>query len=376
MNFRKLDEFIDQLPMCGIPESDFVVTQNGKTIYRHGSGYSDAAKTKPVSNRDLYWIYSTTKIVTCIAAMRLVEEGKLELDDLVSKYIPAFGEVQVLQKDGTLRPATTPITVRHLFTMTSGMNYDRDTEAIRQAVNAGEGTVGIVAAMAKTPLQFEPGTRYLYSLSHDALGAVVEVVSGMRLSDYLKTIIFRPLGITDMGFFPNEEQKERIAAQYTYHNATGTCKEIPNVYSGYICDRYESAGGGLFASVDEYIKIISTVACGGTTADGYRLLKPQTIGMMQKNLLSGEPLSDFVGKRLFGYGWGLCGRVHINPLLSRSLSPVGEFGWNSMANAFAWIDTENRIAAFYGCHVQKCSFGSRIVHPTLRNLVYEGLKSE
>ena len=376
MNFAKLDAFLDQLPACGIPQSDLIVTRDGKTVYRHGSGFSDAAGTKPVSPRDLYWIYSTTKVITCIAAMRLVEEGKLHLDDLVSQYIPAFADVMVLQKDGSLAPAQTPVTILHLFTMTSGMNYDKDTEAVRQAVEAGESTVGIVSAMAKTPLRFEPGTRYLYSLSHDALGAVVEVVSGMRFSDYLKQLLFDPLGITDMGFFPNEEQRSRIAAQYTYRNAFGTVTQIPNTYTGHICDRYESGGGGLFASVDEYGKIISVIACGGTAKDGYPILKPETIRMMRKNYLCDAAMDDFVGKRLFGYGWGLCGRVHLNPLLSRSLSPVGEFGWDSAANAFTWIDTENRIAAFYGCHVQKCSFGSRVVHPTLRNLVYEGLQTE
>ena len=328
-----------------------------------------------MSNRDIYWIFSATKVITCIAAMRLVEEGRLNLDDPVSKYIPEFANVTVKQKDGTVVPANNTMTVLHLFTMTGGMSYNLKAKEILAATTPTVSTLELVRAMAKTPLSFEPGTHYQYSLCHDVFAAVVEVVSGMRFSDYLDTLMFKPLGITDMGFRPNTEQFSRFSASYNYHDgtATATPRELKNAYA--FSPNYDSGGAGLFATVDEYMKIISTIACGGTTTDGYSLLKPETIAMMQENRLCDDALNDFVNRRHYGYGWGLCGRVHLNSSMSDSLSPVGEFGWDGAAAAFVMIDTANRIALYLGTHVHSCTYMYYKIHPTVRNLLYEGLNS-
>lgn len=373
MNLSKLIAFMQAMPERGIPGCELAITQNGETIYRACVGFSDSAKTRPISNRDIYWIYSATKVITCIAAMRLVEEGKLSLQDPVSRYIPEFAHLTVKQADGSLTPAQTPMTVLHLFTMTGGMTYDTKTEAILSAATPTASTLDIVRAMAKDPLRFEPGTHYQYSLCHDVLAAVVEVASGMRFSDYLEQVIFRPLGIADMGFRPNDEQKSRFAAMYKYRNGTADALEIPcrNAYA--LSPDYDSGGAGLFATVDEYSKIITAIACGGTSPDGYRLLKPETIAMMQKSYLCDDALNDFVSHRLFGYGWGLCGRVHMAPTRSLSLSPVGEFGWDGAAAAFVMIDPANRIALYFGTHVHNCAYMYQLCHPTIRNLLYEGL---
>jgi CubicO group peptidase (beta-lactamase class C family) len=236
-------------------------------------------------------------------------------------------------------------------------------------------TLDVVRAMAKDPLSFEPGTRYKYSLCHDVLAAVVEVVSGMRFSEYLSRYIFEPLGVVDMGFRPTEEQKSRFSALYMYKNGTGSAHEVEIQNRFIITPDYDSGGAGLFSTVDEYMKIITVIACGGTTADGYRILKPETISMMGKNHLPEAGLNDFSNTRLFGYGWGLCGRAHMNPTLSCSLAPVGEFGWDGAAAAFSMIDAKNRVALYFGTHLFGCSYGYHMVHPTIRNLVYEGINS-
>ncbi len=374
MNFSKLDLFMDQMPERGIPGCELAVSKDGKIIYRKGVGYADAAKTRPVSNQDIYWIFSATKVITCIAAMRLVEEGKICLDDPVSKYIPEYSQVMIRHKDGSIVAPKTAMTVLHLFTMTGGMTYDLKTDAIRSAVHLGGDTLDIVRAMAKDPLKFDPGTHYQYSLCHDVLAAVVEVASGMRFAEYLQKNIFDPLDIIDMGFRPNEAQKNRFVSMYRYENGTGrvTEKECTNVYQ--LSPDYDSGGAGLFATVDEYIKIITVIACGGKTRDGYVLLKPETIQMMRENRLCDDALNDFVTSRLYGYGWGLCGRVHINAIRSLSPTPIGEFGWDGAANAFVMIDTVNHIALYYGTHVVGCDYGYRIIHPTLTSLLYEGLQ--
>lgn len=376
MNFSKLDAFMQKMPERSYPGCELAVAKDGEIVYRTGVGYANAAKTKPVSNRDLYWIFSATKVITCIAAMRLVEEGKLHLDDPVSKYIPEFKDVKVLQADGTLAPVKNVMTVEHLFTMTGGLSYNLKQEALLKARTPDATTLDVVRAMAKTPLLFEPGTHFQYSLCHDVLAGVVEVVTGMRFSDYLDQLIFKPLGIKDMGFRPNEEQKSRFVSMYTYNSGLIKATEIPLKNSYILTPDYDSGGAGLFASVDEYIKIIAVIANGGTTKDGYRILRPETIAMMTKNRLCDDALSDFISahKRLYGYGWGLCGRVHMNDTVSLARSPVGEFGWDGAANAYVMVDPINHVAIYFGTEIMNCSYGYRMVHTTIRDLVYEGLE--
>ena len=215
MSFSKIDQLMENLPLCGIPACEMVVTHKGETVYRGSAGYSDSAKTKKVTNNDLYWIFSATKPITCVAAMRLVERGLIALNDPVSKYLPAYRDLFVAQKDGTVKKCETPMTVEHLFTMCGGMDYNLRSDAITEAVrNPNAATLDIVNAMAKTPLGFEPGSNYRYSLCHDVLGAIVEVVSGMSFGDYLQKNIFDPLEMEDIGFRPTEEQKKRFSAMY------------------------------------------------------------------------------------------------------------------------------------------------------------------
>ena len=373
MNFSKLDAFMQKMPERGIPDCELAVTVDGKQVYRTSVGFADAKKTKPASDKDLYWLYSATKVITCLGAMRLVEEGKLNLDDPVSKYLPEYGTLTVKEKDGSIHPAENVMTVEHLFTMRGGLDYDFTKEPIRSAIERGGNTREIVRAMAESPLCFEPGTHYLYSLCHDVLAAVVEVVSGVRFADYLDQVFFAPLGITDMGFHPNETQLRRIVDMYKFHNGMGYAEQIPSVNSHRLTDRYDSGGAGLFGGVDDYMKIITPIACGGTAENGYRLLKPETIRLLQVNHLDEVAMEDMISSQ-FGYGFGLCGRVHVNPAYSLCPSPVGEFGWSSATSHNVLIDPENRIAYHYATHLWNCNYGSRKIHPKIRDLVYEGLE--
>lgn len=374
MNFSALDSFMKQMPERGFPACEIAVTKDGETVYRQSVGFADPQKTRPASANDIYWIFSATKVITCIAAMRLVEQGKMALSDPLSKYIPEFKSMNILRRDGSTVPAENAITLENLFTMTAGMTYDFKSQPILEAMKNDPSTLGIVRAMAKVPLIFEPGTHYRYSLCHDVLAAVVEVVAGMKFSEYLRKYVFDPLGIKDMGFRPDDAQKARFAAMYNFKNGTANPIEraVENEYA--FSPEYESGGAGLFATVDEYTKIISVIACGGTTADGYTLLKPETIQSMTVNRLCDDALNDFITTRLYGYGWGLCGRVHMNPTLSMSRSPAGEFGWDGAAAAFNMIDTVNRVALCFGTHIRGCSYAYHMIHPTLRNLVYECLE--
>ena len=363
MNFTKLEKFLDSLPGRGIPLCNLAVTLDGKNVYTHSVNCEDDT---------LFWIYSTSKVSVCTAAMRLVEAGKIGLEDPVSKYIPAFGTLTLRTEAGPV-PCTAPLKIVNLFTMTGGLDYDMSTPDIIAANAAQKGTVGVAEAIAKTPLHFEPGTHYKYSLCHDILGAVIEVVTGMTLAEYLRTNLFEPLGMFNTGFDPTEAQLARFAPLYMYNNGTGESDPVPAIKRPYDNPNYYSGGGGLFSTTADYIKLMNTLVLGGTSPEGYRMLKPETVALMGQNLLPENCLAEFRSGRLYGYGWGLCGRNHMNPAQSLSLSSKGEFGWDSATCHFAGADTEKRVGFFFGTHIYGCMYGYSVLHPLIRNLVYEAL---
>ena len=371
MDTKSLDKYLDNLKNAGIPSCELIVTHKGETVYHKCAGYADAEGTKPTSERDVYWLFSATKVITCIAAMRLVERGIIALDDPVSKYIPEYKDVKVLDENGSAHPAKEPMRVVHLFNMTGGMTYDRDMDAIGKCPD--KSTLGILRSFASVPLVFEPGTRYRYSLCHDVLAAVIEIVSGMKFSEYLKKNFFEPLNIKDLGFFPNDEQKSRFVTMFDYNTQLNRSKVRANQNNGYILtENYESGGAGLFGAASEYVKIIDAIASGGVCPDGTRLMSENAVMMMTKNYLDDTCRTDFVrNPRKYGYGWGLCGRVHMNPVASCSSSPVGEFGWDGAAAAYVLLDPFNKISIFCTMHTRGCDYAYEKIHTTIRNLVYE-----
>lgn len=377
MEFSILDKFMNDMPLRGVPGSELSISYKGETVYRKAVGYADKDMKRPLSKNDISWIFSCSKVITCLAAMRLIEDGRISLDDPVSKYIPEYADVKIFdQNTGCFRNPSAVMTVKHLFTMQGGLNYDINSEFIKASSAEGKtSTLDILKAIAKIPLEFEPGSHYKYSLCHDVLAGVVEVASSMRFSDYLKKYFFDPLDIKDMGFRPDKEQKSRFCDQFRYSNGTGI-SEYCGLSNPYILsDEYESGGAGLFSTVDDYMKIITVIANGGKTKDGYSLLRPETIELLTVNRLEGNILNDFATSRLYGYGWGLCGRVHMNPTISCSMSSVGEFGWDGAAGAFSMIDTKRNVAFYFGINVFNFIYGYNFLHQHIRNLVYNALEA-
>ena len=374
MDFSKLTSLIDTMPKRGIPFFELIVTKDGKEVYNRKIGYSNESKSKPFNKDDLYWLFSSTKVITCVAAMRLIDEGKLNLNDPVSKFLPNYSSLTVRLPNGEIKKCETVMTVEHLFTMTGGIGPDHESKKILQPlIDKEASTVELANFYATIPLYFEPGTRYQYGFCHDVLGAVVEVASGMRLSDFVHRYILDPLGMKNTGYRPNEEQKKRFASAYRYDNSNGTSIMIPTENPYALTKNYDSGGAGLFSCGEDYIKLVSALANGGITSSGYRLLSEDSIKLMETNRLCKEALSDFVNGRLHGYGWGLCGRVHINPVFSLSKSSIGEFGWDGAGGCFAAIDRRKNVGIFYGMQVHNCSYSYIILQPLIRTLVYEAL---
>lgn len=391
MNFDKVRAYLDSLgDKYGLSGLDCQVMQDHKVLLRHMWGHSDYARTKPVTDRDLYDVYSCTKVITMTAAMQLVEKGLLGLDDPVEKYLPAFRDMKVSDdfvlfqfplKWPTLQDhvhdAPTKVTIRQLMTMTSGLSYDLDSQAVKEAIAASggqAGTVELVSAMARMPLLFDPGTRYSYSLGHDAIAAVIEVITGQRYQDYLKENIFAPLGLKDMYMHLPESEKPRLSAQYggVFGSDEIRQMDVGNRYR--LTANYDSGGAGLAVSVKDYSLVLDALACGGVGYNGCRLLTPASIDAMRTPQLGEAAQADFARSGKVGYGYGLGVRTLIDQ--TQSKSPVGEFGWDGAAGAYAVIDPINHLSIFYAQEVLGMIKSYREIHPTLRDLVYEALDTD
>ena len=391
MDFSRLIAYLDSLEQrYAVPGFDMIITRDHETVFRHMGGCSDYEKRVPVCGRELYYIFSATKVITMTAAMQLIQQGKMSLDDPVSRYLPEFETMQVADSYTfgvwppvipTLRdphhPASTPITLRMLMTMTAGLNYDVASEPIlrlkKESGNQATTRV-MMKAIAEMPLLFEPGEHYSYSLGHDVIAGVIEVVSGLPFAKYLEENIFRPLGITEMYFHPDENQRSRLMAQFGFNNGSPDSPSVspmPPENNYCLTDRYDSGGAGLCCSVEAYSAFAEALANGGVGRNGERILSPEGIALLGQNQLGERILPDYQMPWRMEYGYGLGVRALIRPELSPT--PLGEFGWDGAAGAYMLADPVNRISIFYAQEVRNMLPVYSEIHPTLRNLAYEAL---
>jgi len=377
MNFASLTAYLDSLKDIGIPGCDLILYKNHEEIYRHFTGLRDREAGVPMDGTEIYWIYSASKVHTCTAALQLVEAGKIGLDDPVSKYLPAFKTLSVIE-NGHVRAPRTVMTVRHLFAMQGGLNYDVESPSVMKAKfysgNKAD-TITMVNAIAEEPLTFDPGTHFLYSLCHDVLAAIVETVSGEKFSLYLKNHLWDPLGIHETGFVLTDEIRRRFAKQYMFDQSTFTSRPFENGENNRykLTENYESGGAGLLSTVNDYILLSDALACGGVGKTGARILKKETIDLMRTNQQTGACMEDWKTHNRVGYGYGLGVRTMMGN--THSKGPVGEFGWDGAACAYTMIDPENGLSAYYAQQVLGCGYGYSDIHPRIRDLIYEGLEA-
>jgi len=219
MDFAPLRDYMAKLIEKGVPGLEVAVCRRHEVLFHECMGYSDYERTKPASASDRYWMYSCTKPVLVTAAMQCVEKGLIGLDEPVSSYLPAYANAFV-EADGVRKTVGDKMTIRHLFTMTAGLDYRLNRpciEELNKRCGHAATTVQIAEALVQDALSFETGAKFQYSLCHDVLGAVIETVSGMSLRDYMKKNIFDPLGMTRTDFHTSEDKPENLAAQYWYH---------------------------------------------------------------------------------------------------------------------------------------------------------------
>ena len=376
MNFDKLKDYIDTLPDAGVPGCDLAIWKDHRPVFRHMAGFRDADKKEAMQGDETYCLYSCSKVFTSCAVMQLVEREMIRLDDPVSKYLPAFGNLTVL-KDSVPVPAQNTMTIRHLLSMQSGMDYETESPGILAAVEKSggrAGTVQIVGAMAERPLCFEPGTDFLYSLSHDVLGAVIEVVTGKRFSEYLKENIFEPLSLETIGFSLKEKDKNRQCAQYEFQPETETLTLLGKVENRYIITpSYESGGAGLYGDVKDCILFADAIACGGAGENGTSVLSLPTIQLWSANQLCPRSKKTFDEWNRTGYSYALGVRTRVE-LQGSEPETIGEFGWDGAAGSWMMIDPHLHLSAFYAMHVKNFNYSYDVIHPGIRRRIYEALQ--
>lgn len=369
MNGKRTVDYVNKLNgEKGIPYIDVRLYKNYQEVFSYG--VSDAGE---VTGKERLFFFSATKPLTVVCAMRLVEEGKLALDDLVEKYLPAYANTYLEGEDGKFVPTKKKMTVRHLFTMSGGLSYNLQTSPIREAVRKTNGkadTLAAVSAFVETPLLFEPGERFEYSLCHDALAAVVEKVSGKRFSDFMAEVVFKPLEMTDSGFHLEEK------GMYDMYDCdeTGKIWQMKPYNRLILGENYDSGGAGVISNVKDYAKFAVALANGGIGENGYRLLKAETLAkitaaehaeMQVKNTFTCVQGAD--------YGYGLGVRVRMRDT-EWGLSK-GEFGWDGAAGTYLMVDPVRNISVVIGMHIMSWPHVFNGEHLKIVECLYKDLQA-
>ncbi|PWI14202.1 serine hydrolase [Streptomyces sp. Act143] len=365
------------------------VARGGRVAHLTTHGHRDLAAGLPVTSDTLWRIYSMTKPVASVAALLLVEEGKLSLDDPVARHVPAFADVQVYESgsgaDTRTRPPARPVLVRHLMTHTAGLTFAsyraHPVDALyREAhldssVVPGSTLAETVDVYASLPLQFEPGTQWNYSVATNVLGRVIEVVSGQPLDAFFAERIFGPLGMPDAGFWVRDEQAGRLAELYGESEGGGIEPIAGLPLRGR--PRFLSGSGGMVASAYDVHRFMELLRRRGEL-DGVRLLSAATVDLMTSNHLPGgadlrafgsRPAHDEPGNDGVGFGLGVS--VVIDPERTKAPTSLGMYGWSGVATTTFWVDPRRDLTVQFMTQVRPK--GSHTLYPELKRLVHEAV---
>lgn len=366
-----IDRFVSQGSVAG---ASLLILRNGREVYYYGSGYADLAARRPFSRDTLCHMFSISKPVVATALLTLAEAGRLSLSDPVSRFIPAFAgqQVAVARPDGTIarEPVRRPVTLYDLMTMTSGIPYpggetadpvtaevNRAYLALHRRMQADEdsgrpwGTLEYIEQIAACPLCFQPGSDWLYGLSCDVLGGVIEAVAGMTLGQYLRQSILEPLGMDDTFFLAPPSKKARIATIYTDSPAGLIPWQDTGVGFRMIDNpRFQSGGAGLISTIDDYARFGQMLLERGRLGDG-QLLRPQTLEDMTTAHLTEAQRTRYRafnnGDEL-GYSYGYMVRVMQQPQQSQYPGEgKGAFGWNGKAGASLRVDPAHGLVTVF-----------------------------
>lgn len=371
-----------------VPGAVVMVARDGKLVYFTAAGKQDPARPDPMRSDTIFRIYSMSKPIVAAAAMMLVEEGKLQLNAPVSRYIPSFANVRVGvekidpatgAKSLELVPARRAMTVQDLLRHTSGITYGvfgtfgnelvekayRDAGVasnVRSADPAAKFTTAELAEkLAALPLSYQPGSTWNYGFSTDVLGRVLEVATGQSLYTVLRTRLLDPLGMKDTSFFVTEPARQaRIAEALPDDVETATIRSVRVPHS------LESGGGGLVSTAQDYARFLQMMLAGGVL-EGRRYLSPKTIEYMASDHLGTAVAPGSLYLPGPGYGFGLGFAVRKSAGEAPSIGSPGEYYWGGGGGTYMWVDPKTRLFAIL---MMQAPRRGPEYQPMLRNLVY------
>ncbi|MFI9155830.1 serine hydrolase domain-containing protein [Streptomyces sp. NPDC053367] len=389
---ERLDRhFAHEVDEGRLPGFLVAVARGGRVAHLTTYGQRDLAAGLPVEADTLWRVYSMTKPVTAVAALTLVEEGRLSLDDPVARHLPAFADPRVYVGGSgpqvSTRPAAGPIRVRHLMTHTAGLTFGfyhtHPVDALyreaglESSVPPGKDLAETIEVYASLPLQFEPGTQWNYSVASNVLGRIIEVVSGQPLDAFFAERIFRPLGMTDAGFQVTDEQAPRLAELYGEQEGGGIAP-VPGLPLRVGRPRFLSGSGGLAMSAHDQHRFMEMLRRRGEL-DGTRLLTADTVALMTRNHLPGgadlrsfgsRPAHDVPGNDGVGFGLGVS--VVIDPARTQTPAGPGTYGWTGVASTAFFVDPGRDLTVQFMTQVRPR--GSSGVFPALRRLAHEAVR--
>ncbi|MEQ8858331.1 MAG: serine hydrolase domain-containing protein [Pseudomonadales bacterium] len=327
-----------------------LVARHGKIVYFDAVGKLDLESGAPMTRDALFRIYSMSKPITAVAAMMLYEEGRFQLSDPISKFLPELEDLEVLLPDGS-REKARPITMQQLLTHTAGFSYGFDpndpVDKLYQEsdIFRSRDLDAFVGTLAGLPLKFQPGERWHYSVAVDVTGAVVERISGQPFDEFLAQRIFEPLRMTDTFFEVPDAEDARFGGNHRYDQEAEALEVLPiPEYPLYKNTTLFSGGGGLVSTAADYARFCEMLRAGGVL-DGRRILSPKTVELMTMNHLpalvsasgSGEQ-PTVAGVGTGGMGFGLGFSVITDVPASGIVGSIGSYAWGGAAGTIFWID--------------------------------------
>jgi CubicO group peptidase (beta-lactamase class C family) len=366
-----MQRYVDSGIFAGIST---MVARRGELVHFEQVGYQNRDTKAPLTAESIYRIYSMTKPIICTALMALHEEGRFQLFHPVSKYLPVFGKVKVLEQ-GThgakeVVPSA-PMTIQQLFTHTAGLTYNflEESPVCKMYLDAGlmsdthSPLSQVIADLARFPLVDHPGAGYHYGMSIDVLAHLIEVLADQPLADFLADRIFQPLSMVDTAFSVPEGKQERVATMYGHPDVTthtfnqiieawqsGFNEEIDmrQTYPTHGAPNFQRGGHGLFATAGDYMRFAQMLLNGGEL-DGARILGRKTVAFMHSNHLPLKLLPYQIGPvgPSLGYGFGLGSRVLLDPPATGVPGSVGEFGWAGAAKTYYWVDPQEELIGVF-----------------------------
>jgi CubicO group peptidase (beta-lactamase class C family) len=355
-----MQRYIDEGKFAG---SSVMVARQGQIAHLASVGKRSLDDDLPFETDTIVRIYSMTKPIVSAALMMLVSDGLLHLDAPIKRFLPEFDRCRALVANAKSVDDTTPCaapTVHQLLTHTSGLTYAFNPGLLAAHYVARKidfnprsgGLAQMVQRVAESPLAFQPGTRWEYSVSIDVIGRLIEVIADESLADVLKKRVFEPLAMADTAFGVTQDQLGRYADCYAYRpdEPLHLCDAAKTSEFALAGVNTFSGGGGLVSTLADYFRFAEMLRRGGSL-DGERLLSPRIVAYMMSNHLPGDIASmgpkSFAEMPMQGVGFGIGGSMVLDPALAHVPGSMGDYGWGGMASTFFWVDPVEAITAIF-----------------------------